>query len=48
MLLLQALILAASDTSTVTMMWALSLLLNNREALKKAQEELDIHIGRER
>jgi cytochrome P450 len=48
MLLLQALILAASDSSTITMMWALSLLLNNREALKKAQEELDIHIGRER
>ena len=48
MLLLQNLILAASDTSTVTMTWALSLLLNNREALKKAQEELDIHIGRER
>uniref|UniRef100_A0A2N9FQK8 Cytochrome P450 n=1 Tax=Fagus sylvatica TaxID=28930 RepID=A0A2N9FQK8_FAGSY len=43
-----ALILAASDTSTVTMTWALSLLLNNREALKKAQEELDIHISRER
>ncbi|KAL4649815.1 hypothetical protein ACB092_01G042100 [Castanea dentata] len=43
-----ALILAASDTSTITLTWALSLLLNNPETLTKAQEELDIHIGRER
>ncbi|KAM4129621.1 hypothetical protein ACJW30_01G037600 [Castanea mollissima] len=43
-----ALILAASDTSTITLTWALSLLLNNPETLTKSQEELDIHIGRER
>ncbi|GLT47059.1 hypothetical protein SLA2020_207810 [Shorea laevis] len=42
------LILAASDTTTVTLTWALSLLLNNPEALKKAQHELDTIIGRER
>ena len=30
------------------MTWALSLLLNNPKTLTKAQEELDIHIGRER
>ncbi|KAM4079768.1 hypothetical protein ACB094_09G140000 [Castanea mollissima] len=42
------LILAASDTSTVTLTWALALLLNNREALTKAQEELDIQIGKDR
>ena len=30
------------------MTWALSLLLNNLKTLTKAQEELDIHIGRER
>nr|XP_023900500.1 protopine 6-monooxygenase-like [Quercus suber] len=47
-LLLQALILAATDTTTVTLIWALSLLLNNRETLKKAQQELDIQVGRER
>ncbi|KAK4550913.1 hypothetical protein RGQ29_032683 [Quercus rubra] len=43
-----ALILAVSDTSTITLTWALSLLLNNPETLTKAQEELDIHISRER
>ncbi|XP_065632881.1 cytochrome P450 82A3 [Quercus suber] len=43
-----ALILAASDTSTITLTWALSLLLNNPKTLTKAQEELEIHIGRER
>jgi len=43
-----ALILAATDTTTVTLIWALSLLLNNRETLKKAQQELDIQVGRER
>ncbi|XP_050241971.1 cytochrome P450 CYP82D47-like [Quercus robur] len=42
------LILAASETSTMTLTWALSLLLNNREALTKAQEELDIQIGKDR
>ena len=30
------------------MTWTLSLLLNNRETLKKAQQELDIQVGRER
>ncbi|KAK6256672.1 hypothetical protein QUC31_000131 [Theobroma cacao] len=43
-----SLILAASDTTMVTLTWALSLLLNNRNALKKAQEELDIHVGRDK
>ncbi|XVE94791.1 hypothetical protein REPUB_Repub02eG0040000 [Reevesia pubescens] len=43
-----ALILAASDTTMVTLAWALSLLLNNRHALKKAQEELDIHVGKDK
>ncbi|KAK9270393.1 hypothetical protein L1049_025972 [Liquidambar formosana] len=37
-----------TGTSTVTLTWALSLLLNNRQALEKVQKELDIHIGRER
>ncbi|KAG5230993.1 cytochrome P450 [Salix suchowensis] len=43
-----ALILAASDTTAITLTWALSLLLNNRDVLKKAQDELDIHVSRER
>ena len=45
---MQAIILAATDTTTVTMTWALALLLNNRKALKKAQQELDQHVGRYR
>ncbi|KAB1220507.1 Cytochrome P450 82A3 [Morella rubra] len=43
-----ALVLGATDTTTVQLTWTLSLLLNNREALKKAQQELDLHVGRER
>lgn len=41
-------ILAGSDTTTVTLIWALSLLLNKPHLLKKAQEELDIHVGKDR
>ncbi|KAH0734122.1 hypothetical protein KY285_009829 [Solanum tuberosum] len=36
---------AGTDTTAITMEWALSLLLNNPEALKKAQNEIDTHIG---
>ncbi|KAA8528589.1 hypothetical protein F0562_035944 [Nyssa sinensis] len=43
-----AVLTGATDTTIVTMTWALSLLLNNRHVLRKAQEELDIHVGRER
>ncbi|OMO74937.1 Cytochrome P450 [Corchorus olitorius] len=43
-----ALILGGSDTTSATLAWAISLLLNNREMLKKAQEELDLHVGQER
>lgn len=35
-------------TTTTEMIWALSLLLNNEEALKKVQFELDEQVGRER
>ncbi|KAJ8557202.1 hypothetical protein K7X08_002827 [Anisodus acutangulus] len=38
-------ITAGTDTTTSTIEWALSLLLNNPEALKKAQIEIDTHIG---
>ncbi|XP_030512762.2 cytochrome P450 CYP82D47-like [Rhodamnia argentea] len=41
-----ALVLAGSDTTSVSLTWALSLLLNHREVLKKAQHELDTQIGR--
>ncbi|KAK6245322.1 hypothetical protein SCA6_008412 [Theobroma cacao] len=42
------LLVGGTDTTTVTITWALALLLNHRHALEKAQEELDIQIGRER
>ncbi|KAM7253301.1 hypothetical protein ACFE04_025919 [Oxalis oulophora] len=41
-------ILAGSDTTTVTLIWALSLLVNNPRTLNKAQQELDTHVGKER
>ncbi|KAJ7958089.1 Cytochrome P450 family protein [Quillaja saponaria] len=41
-------IVGAADTTSVTLVWALSLLLNNPNALKKAQDELDLHVGKGR
>ncbi|KAJ9567398.1 hypothetical protein OSB04_003364 [Centaurea solstitialis] len=42
-------ILASSvDTITVMLTWALSLLLNNPHALRKAQEEIDKQVGNDR
>nr|GEW83901.1 cytochrome P450 CYP82D47-like [Tanacetum cinerariifolium] len=43
-----ALITAGLDTTSVTLTWALSLLLNNPKALKAVQEEIDEHVGRDR
>ncbi|KAG9440373.1 hypothetical protein H6P81_020538 [Aristolochia fimbriata] len=42
------LIQAGTDTTAVALTWALSLLLNHRDWLKKVQKELDLHVGRER
>ncbi|GAV78222.1 p450 domain-containing protein [Cephalotus follicularis] len=42
------LILGSSDTTPTTLIWTVSLLLNNPETLKHAQDEIDIHVGRER
>ncbi|XVE94802.1 hypothetical protein REPUB_Repub02eG0040900 [Reevesia pubescens] len=42
------LLVGGTDTVTVTLTWTLALLLNNRHALEKAQEELDMQVGKER
>ncbi|XXG55712.1 hypothetical protein AAC387_Pa03g3316 [Persea americana] len=42
------LIAAGTDTTAVTLTWTLSLLLNNPDVLKKAQDELDTHVGKDR
>ncbi|KAL5858099.1 hypothetical protein ACOSQ3_005557 [Xanthoceras sorbifolium] len=42
------LILGGSDTTAGTLTWGLSLLLNNRRVLKKAQDELNLHVGKHR
>ncbi|KAL4290377.1 hypothetical protein GQ457_14G004980 [Hibiscus cannabinus] len=42
------LILGGEDTTSITLTWALSLLLNNREALNKIQQELNTHVGKDK
>ncbi|RVW14401.1 Cytochrome P450 82C4 [Vitis vinifera] len=42
------LIVGGSDSTSITSTWILSALLNNREAMKHAQEELDLKVGRSR
>ncbi|TQE12401.1 hypothetical protein C1H46_002054 [Malus baccata] len=42
------LMLTGTESTSVTLTWAISLLLNHQKALKSAQEELDIHVGRDR
>ncbi|XP_006366470.1 cytochrome P450 82A3-like [Solanum tuberosum] len=37
---------AGTDTTIVTLTWILCLLLNNYEALQKAQDEIDAHVGK--
>ncbi|KAF9608873.1 hypothetical protein IFM89_011911 [Coptis chinensis] len=41
-------IIAGTDTQMITLTWVLSLLLNNRHILKKAQEEIDTSVGKDR
>ncbi|KAK3015589.1 hypothetical protein RJ639_007398 [Escallonia herrerae] len=43
-----AILTAATYTTTSTLIWALALMLNNEQVMKKAQEEIDINVGRER
>ncbi|KAF9620430.1 hypothetical protein IFM89_012607 [Coptis chinensis] len=46
--IVQEMYLAAWDNTTVTLTWALCLLLNNKQVLKRAQCELDAQVGKER
>ncbi|RYR25746.1 hypothetical protein Ahy_B02g059740 isoform B [Arachis hypogaea] len=43
-----AMIIGGTDTTTGTVTWALSLLLNNRNVLNKVRDELDSQIGRKK
>ncbi|XP_059463062.1 cytochrome P450 81E8-like [Corylus avellana] len=45
--LIMVLLLAGTDTSAVTLEWAMSNLLNHPEVLKKARAELDSQVGKE-
>jgi isoflavone 2'-hydroxylase len=47
MYIVQSLLLAGTDTSAVTLEWAMSNLLNHPNLLKKARAELDSQIGEE-
>ncbi|WOG82373.1 hypothetical protein DCAR_0101537 [Daucus carota subsp. sativus] len=43
-----SLLLGGYDTTMVTLTWAVSLLLNHRHVLRKVQDELEKHVGRDR
>ncbi|KAH7863820.1 hypothetical protein Vadar_022321 [Vaccinium darrowii] len=42
------LIIAGSDTTSLSLTWLIAILLNNRPALTRAQEEIDTQIGKTR
>ncbi|CAH9118850.1 unnamed protein product [Cuscuta europaea] len=43
-----AILAGASDTTTITLVWAISLLLNHESCLEKVKAEVDMQVGRER
>lgn len=45
---MQILLLTGSESTSITLSWAISLLLNHPKALKAAQEELDHQVGKQR
>ncbi|KAL1359203.1 isoflavone 3'-hydroxylase [Arachis hypogaea] len=46
--LIQAMLLAGTDTSAVAMEWVMAELLNHPEIMKKVKDELDTQIGKDR
>ncbi|KAG5528597.1 hypothetical protein RHGRI_029327 [Rhododendron griersonianum] len=46
--IITVMILAGTDTSAVTMEWAMSFLVNHPKVLMKARAELDAHVGQDR
>ncbi|KAK1316847.1 Cytochrome P450 82C4 [Acorus calamus] len=40
--------MGGTDTTTLSLTWAIALLVNDCRVLKKAQEELDVHVGLDR
>ncbi|ERN20267.1 hypothetical protein AMTR_s00066p00166230 [Amborella trichopoda] len=48
LILLQVMIVAGTETTAVTLQWALALLLNHPDSLQKAQTKLDQQVGRDR
>ncbi|XP_042489263.1 xanthotoxin 5-hydroxylase CYP82C4-like [Macadamia integrifolia] len=45
---MEMLIVGGSETTFLSLTWALSLLLNHPHELKRAQNELDVHVGKQR
>lgn len=43
-----AIIFAGADATSVTLAWALALLLRHKKMLQRAQQEIDVHVGKER
>ncbi|ERN20265.1 cytochrome P450 81E8 isoform X1 [Amborella trichopoda] len=46
--IIQVMIVAGTETTAVTLQWAIALLLNHPDSLQKAQTELDQQVGRDR
>ncbi|XP_057733340.1 cytochrome P450 CYP82J17-like [Arachis stenosperma] len=42
---IMGILLAGTDTTSSAMIWMLALLLKNKHALKRAQEEINVHVG---
>ncbi|KAJ7942452.1 Cytochrome P450 family protein [Quillaja saponaria] len=45
---IMSIIVAGADTTSVHLTWLIAALLNNTDVLKRAQEEVDLHVGRDR